>query len=282
MRDTGYGSATFARACGIVAAYERIDARGLRARWLRLRAGSPRLVWYRFRLPSIRVRPSATPAGRLISEHLAIRHGRHWRFRRAQAVLELPADFSDYMRGRHRQAVRTNVKRARQAGFTVGSFPIADWEPGSDDHRAVHLTPGPVEQWYVADADGAWVGQAVLSVDQEVALLHGMVSSVTDVRWLLHAALVERLCGSCSVLLVNSDDAYFLSPGIQYFQRLLGYRVARLQVSRRSPRGALPGRAPLSPAGRRRAPERESQGRLRRGRLARPGSPALPQRTPPR
>jgi hypothetical protein len=52
---------------------------------------------------------------------------------------------------------------------------------------------------------------------------------------MLHTAMVERLCGSCEVLLVNCDDAYLMPSGVQYFQRLLGYEIARLRVYRPRP-----------------------------------------------
>lgn len=235
MPDTGYGSPMLLRVCSVVATYRRVDVRGPRGVWRRLLAGSPLLVWYRLCLPSIRIRPTASSAGRMIAEHLAIRWDGHWKFRRAQAVLLLPAEFPQYLRGRHRQAVRTNVRRARDAGLTVEHHPVEEWEPGSDDFRVAHITPGPVERWNVIESDGRIVAQAILSVDGDVALLHGLMSTVTHARWLLHTAIVERLCGTSGVLLVNSDDAYLLAPGTRHFQRLLGYSVARLRLPR-SPR----------------------------------------------
>jgi hypothetical protein len=235
MPDTGYGSPMFLRACRIVAAYGQIDARqprALRAVWLRIWAGSPLLMWYRLRLPSIRIRLTASPAGRMIGEHFAIRERGHWKYRRAQGVLLLPAEFSQYLRGRHRQAVRTNVTHARSAGLTVKSCTVDHWMPGRGDFRAAHIAPGPIEKWMVLGPNGGVVADSILSVDEDVALLHGLVSSSPNARWLLHTAIVERLCGNCSVLLVNSEDAYLMGTGNQHFQRLLGYRIARLRFPR--------------------------------------------------
>jgi hypothetical protein len=225
----------FLRACRIVAAYGEIDARqpqAVRAVWLRIWAGSPLLMWYRLRLPSIRIRLTASPAGRMIGEHLAIRERGHWKYRRAQGVLLVPADFSQYLRGRHRQAVRTNLTHARSAGLTIESCTVDNWAPGQGDVRAAHIAPAPIEKWMVLDPNGEMVADSILSVDEDVALLHGLVSSSSDARWLLHTAIVERLCGRCSVLLLNSDDAYLMSTGNQHFQRLLGYRIARLRLPR--------------------------------------------------
>jgi hypothetical protein len=173
----------------------------------------------------------------MISEHFAIRSDHRLRYRDAQGVLRLPADSTEYLRGRHRQAVRTNVGHARRAGLRAGVEFVPDWAPGTDDSRLPFITPGPVERWNLMNEDGTIVGQAILSVDEEVALLQGLMSLVPHGRWLLHTAMVERLCGSCRVLLINCDDAYLMPPGVQHFQRLLGYEVARLRFDRaRSPR----------------------------------------------
>lgn len=173
-----------------------------------------------------------SPAGQMIGEHFAIRSDGRLRYRDAQGVLRLPADFSDYLRGRHRQAVRTNVGHARRAGLRAAVEFVPDWAPGTDDSRLAYITPGPVERWNLVTAEGTIVAQAILSVDEEAALLQGLMSLVPHGRWLLHTAIVERLCGSCEVLLINCDDAYLMPPGVQHFQRLLGYEIARLRLDR--------------------------------------------------
>jgi hypothetical protein len=230
MPDTGYGSPLFSRACRIAAACREIEGSGPRAAWRRVRAGSLILRWYQRRLPSIEIRPTTSPPGRMISQHFAIRDEGRRRYRRAQGVLALPDDFSEYMRGRHRQAVRTNVGHARKAGLTVISYAVDNWAPGEGDIRRPDIAPGPIERWMVLDAEGVVVADSIVSVDESVALLHGLVSFATNARWLLHTAIVERLCGSCAVLLTNSEDAYWLGSGTRHFQRLLGYRIMRLRL----------------------------------------------------
>jgi hypothetical protein len=232
MPDTGYGSATFQRACDISRACRGVEGSGPRATWRRLQAGSVTLTRYRRSLPSVTVQLTSSTAGRMIGEHFAIREEGRWRYRGAQAVLRLPADFSDYMRGRHRQAVRTNNGHARKAGLRVESCAIDNWAPGSDDSRIAQISPGPVERWFVVDPDGVILADSIVSIDEAAALLQGLVSFAPYARWLLHTAIVERLCGCCSVLLVNSDDAYLLGQGTWHFQRLLGYEIARLRLSR--------------------------------------------------
>jgi hypothetical protein len=231
MVETGYGSDEFLRACRIDAACREIVGTGPRATWDRLQAGSRSLSRYHRSLPLTDLRLTPTPAGRMIAEHFAIRDGGRLRYSRAQGVLPLPADFAAYLRGRSRQAVRTNVGHARRAGQTVISCAVDDWAPGLDDSRRAAITPGPVERWMVQAADGEVVADSIVSVDREVALLHGLISFTENARWLLHTAIVERLCGECSMLIANGDDAYRLAPGNQHFQRLLGYRISRLRVS---------------------------------------------------
>ncbi len=159
----------------------------------------------------------------MIGEHFAIRSAGRLCYRDAQGVLRLPADLTEYLRGRHRQAVRTNVGHARRAGLRAAVEFVPDWAPGAGDSRLPYITPGPVERWNLLTPEGTIVAQAILSVDEEVALLQGLMSLVPHGRWLLHTAMVERLCGACEMLLINCDDAYLMTPGVQYFQRLLGY-----------------------------------------------------------
>jgi hypothetical protein len=246
MRDTGYASYALGRACLAEPACRENEGSGPRAAWRRVRAGSLTLARYQLEVPSVKISLTSSPAGRMIGEHLAIREeSGGWRYRQAQAVLPLPATFADYMRGRSRQAVRTNVAHARRAGLEVASSMFEYWRPGKDDTRYGQISPGAVERWTVVDRDGTVVADSILSVDEHVALLQGLVAFTKHARWLLHTGIVERLCGSCEILLVNSDDAYKLPPGTQHFQRLLGYQIARLRV--RGSRSAVDDRYDLAP-----------------------------------
>ncbi|HTT96136.1 MAG TPA: hypothetical protein VMF55_15805 [Solirubrobacterales bacterium] len=230
MAETGYGSAEFLRACRVATACREIQGTGMRASLERLRGSAP-LARYHRRLPVTELRLTDAPPGRMIAEHFAIRAGSHFRYRSAQGVLVLPGDYADYMRGRSRQALRTNLGHARRAGFAIHCYAVDNWVPGHGDARRDQISPGPIERWLVTDPTGHCVADAIVSVDSEAALLHGLVSSVTNARWFLHAAIVERLCGTCHVLLTNGENAYLLPPGHQHFQRLLGFEISRLRVS---------------------------------------------------
>jgi hypothetical protein len=231
MHETGYGSDEFLRACRLAAACREVEGAGAWASWRRL-WGSVPLARYHRRLPATELRLTDLPPGRMIAQHFAIRAGSRFRYRSAQGVLFLPASFADYIRGRHRQALRTNVGHARRAGLTVHSYAVDNWVPGIGDIRRGTITPGPIERWLVVGPGGIGVADSILSVDRHVALLHGMVSSAPNARWLLHAAITERLCGDCEVLVTNSENAYLLGAGNQHFQRLLGFDVSRIDVSR--------------------------------------------------
>jgi len=105
----------------------------------------------------------------------------------------------------------------------------------------------PVERWWATGRDGATVGEAWITVDDECALLHSMTSSERYARWLLHTTIVERLCAArCRLLLTNSFDLPLMSPGQQYFQRLLGYSVARVRVHSASGVLAVRRRVPIA------------------------------------
>jgi hypothetical protein len=189
----------------------------------------PALIVYICRLQRLDVPLSGEPAGMAIREHLALRRWGLPRFRLAQGFLRLPPDFASYMRGRRRQALRTNIARASERGITCHRETLSAWRRSEPGLTRV----APAERWWAATPDGAIVGEALLTIDRECALLHLLNTREPYVRWLLHAAIVERLCYSRRRLLItNSFDSPLLAPGQQHFQRLLGYSVARLQPRR--------------------------------------------------
>jgi len=203
----------------------------------------PVLVRFLWALPLTTVRLSDSPTGQAIAEHLSLTRWGIPRFRLAQGVLFLPSEFASYLRGRRRQAVRTNVRKARALGIDCHSSMVADWtRPGGE------LTlSAPVEHWWATGRDGATVGEAWLTLDDECALLHSLTCSERYARWLLHTAIVERLCvARCRLLLTNSFDVPLMAPGLQYFQRLLGYSVARVRLQANAGAVAVRRRLPMA------------------------------------
>jgi hypothetical protein len=238
---TGYGSKALQSAaeCARGLRFGRREAGALQGAllflWQLVRL--PFLVFYVLRLPRLRVRLSEEPTGRMLDEHLSLRRWGLPRFRLAQGVMLLPADFATYMRGRRRQAVRTNVHRAHERGIRCHHETLQDWLPtepaGHPGNRGLKCA-APTERWWATCSGGEVVGEAWLTIDRESALLHALVCDESNVRWLLHSAIVERLCSSgCRLLMTNSYDAPLMTPGLQYFQRLLGYTVAHLRPPER-------------------------------------------------
>jgi hypothetical protein len=203
----------------------------------------PILIRFLYALPLTKVDLSDAPSGLAIAEHLSLKRWGIPRFRLAQGVLYLPSSFASYLSGRRRQAVRTNIHRARDLGIECHSRTLPAWtRPGEKLTRSA-----PVEHWWAASRDGATVGEAWLTVDDECALLHSMSCSERYARWLLHTAIVERLCvAHCRVLLTNSFDLPLMAPGQQYFQRLLGYSIARVSLNPSSGALAVRRRVPIA------------------------------------
>ena len=249
------GRANESTRAGMVIDEERLRissdcARNLHSDWRRLTlrralaviAQVPVLIRFLRSLPRMNANLSDSPAGLAIAEHLSLTRWGIPRFRLAQGVLCLPSDFASYLRGRRRQALRTNVRRAREAGFDCHSTTVQGWVRAERKLTRV----APVEYWWATGRDGTTVGAAWLTVDDECALLHSMNSSERYARWLLHTAIVERLCASrCRLLLTNSFDVLLMSPGQRYFQQLLGYSIARVRLNRDSGELTVRRRVPM-------------------------------------
>jgi hypothetical protein len=167
----------------------------------------------------------------------------------AQAVLELPTLEERYLAGRPKQALRTNLRHARDLGVTSGRIPTYEawFEAASFILRARRddpaLTremdkPGHGQQvaYYVArDADGTPLAFARVALLGQFAVLFTMLShpgrlpSASWARYQLHTFLACDLgCSGVKHLVVGS--AFREPVGNQYFQHLLGYRARNLRV----------------------------------------------------
>jgi hypothetical protein len=197
--------------------------------------------------PRVAVRLTDSAEGQEIRRYLQARsQGLRWN-RVAQGTLELPDDAAQYFRGKSRQAVRTNIRRAADSGLRCESIfdpagfssPVrAQLAAGVRDGGEESLEGGAHEpQWIVLDDAGNTLGCMAASIDKDCALLHYLSGESCEARYLLHSELVKHLCGQgVRHLLVVGASGLALSPGIQYFQHLLGYRIANLRVE--APRSA--------------------------------------------
>jgi hypothetical protein len=180
----------------------------------------------------------ASPVGRTISGG-----------RLAQAVLELPTVEGQYLAGRPKQALRTNLRHARDSGVACDRIPTYEawFEAAGYIVRARHDgrvlardmdRPGPGQHvaYYVArGADESPLAYARVALLGQFAVLLSLIShldrspSASWARYQLHTYLALNLgCSGVKYLLVGS--ALRESVGNQYFQHLLGYRARNLRV----------------------------------------------------
>jgi len=204
-------------------------------------------------LPRIEVRVTDLPAGREIAAFLRTRTFAISYHRIAQGVLCLPDRPADYLRGRSRQAVRTNLHKADAARLQCRA--VVDRDERRDIATALGMG---TEATALADErdDVVWaaigpgeesLGLLWATVDAEWAMLRNLSARPAEARYLLHTALVRHLyCRGVRYLFAQGGNALSLAPGLQYFQKLLGYRVANLrapsagQLPRSVPRGGAP------------------------------------------
>jgi hypothetical protein len=199
------------------------------------------------RLPRVEVRLSDSSAGREIDRYLRARARGLRHNRIAQGVLHLPEQPADYLRGRSRQALRTNLHRADAANVrcdavgdlderldAVVQLGMGDWTA-----RLADRPHDPV--WIARDGANKDVGLLWATVDTEWAMLRLLVAEFSEVRYALHTTLVRDLCSrGVRHLFARKGSALLLAPGLQYFQQRLGYQVVHLRVRRNARRAMSP------------------------------------------
>jgi hypothetical protein len=173
----------------------------------------------------------------------------HWfgsRRRLAWSVLDLPAAQEEYLAGRPRQALRTNLRHACARGVTSARVSYETWfEAVSAVMHARNDRPGPEQDrptaeqkaaYYVArDAHGTALAFAAAALFGQFAVLFALVTrpdrqpDSSWARYQLHTFLAFDL-GRCGVEHLLTGSALRVSAGHQYFQHLLGYRPRNLRV----------------------------------------------------
>lgn len=163
------------------------------------------------------------------------------------AVLQLPPTREEYLRGRPRQAMRTNITRATAMGVrcavatapeeldrAVASVAARRHQDPAAMMRA-HAHPAATRRVSVAyDADGEPVALSETVLDGAWAGLATLVTVPTEgdgqvLRYLLHAHTVGDLIDQ-GVRSVTVSGSMLLTPaGTRYFQRRTGYQPAWLR-----------------------------------------------------
>jgi hypothetical protein len=203
------------------------------------------------KLEHLTVSPTDSPSGRAIRAYLEERRYGIPTHRVAQGVLVVPHSSQVYLRGRHKQAVRTNLHRARHERLSCAQLvSLSEREafanltdPGFTDSWERELLVGrsECERWAVYDAESQPIGLSAVSVDSDVALIWSLVCRGHSGRWLLHTEIVSEMAKrGVRYLLVATQMTPVLPPGLQYFQRLLGHQVAHLNLrAHREPAAAI-------------------------------------------
>ena len=241
-RDTG---AAIGVAAGWVAALRR-GTTTERLRALTDPAGPRALAAVARRLPAVEAAFSGSPAGHELRAWFG--PGRALPLDRAPvALLPLPAIEADYLRGRAKQALRTNVTRALEAGVRVSApgsaaelfdciaelaarrrQPVGGMVPrrprdGLVRHFAV-AWDGAGEPVALTETitDGPWAGLAVLVSD-------GAHPQASPARYLLHLHTVRHLLAQDVRQLVVGGSMLLSAPGVRYFQQRTGFVPVRLK-----------------------------------------------------
>jgi len=194
------------------------------------------------RLPRVTVSLTDSPSGRVIGAYLRARHRGVRSHLLARGVLALPRTPDDYLPGRSRRAVRTNISHAAKQGVRCRSLKNGPPAEAAVRRLAAHglvdnadvLLARRADEWVIAlDRDDQVVGGALVTVDRTWAMLNILVGFSYPVRYALHTDLVLRL-GATGVeyLFVSNESALMLPEGLQYLQRILGYRVVNLHLAR--------------------------------------------------
>ena len=171
----------------------------------------------------------------------------------ATAVLDLPQDPASYPLGASKQTLRRRVRAACKQGvyWTEVDDPrerarllalANDWErrhpvpkyresdPDNDDLLDYRL-------WLAAYApDGRPLLLCVTPIDGDWALLRyfrtlGVGPEESNARYLMTQALVERLIARGVRFLAEASNPVGLPNGLRHYQRMLGFRIARVRPS---------------------------------------------------
>ena len=169
--------------------------------------------------------------------------------RLCRGVLVLPERHSDYLRGRRRQALRTNLRKAEQAGIrceAIGSptralDAIAEItngrrirsNAGQTAILAAMLTSPEVTLFAARDTLGRPLAIIAAVIDDAVCLIRVAVACSHQARWALHDHLVRMLIARRVRYLLADDGGPFGALGVDtnvhHFQRLLGYELLHLR-----------------------------------------------------
>jgi hypothetical protein len=185
------------------------------------------------------------------------------RNRLSRGVLILPQEHADYVRGRRRQALRTNLRRAAAAGIRCEEMTDprraaddalrllrhygnteteteteTEWQARMTGLRAL-LTRPEATVTIARDQHGRPVALVVAIIDETVCLIDLAVSTCHDASWALHDHLVRILIARRVRYLLAMGGGLFgglgFTKNVQHYQHLLGYELRHVIPARGGP-----------------------------------------------
>jgi hypothetical protein len=213
------------------------------------------LLFELWHLPSERIVVEHSVSGRELMAAVTHGRGRWRRSRPILAVLPIPRESDQYLRGRPRHALRTHLRKATALSLVFREVrDRGEWVRLCEE---VLDARGPVAErvegrpvdWFLrhrTDRCFAVVGPdarcraiAAAIVTPGDAYLRVLISATGEdgagtARYLLHTGLV-RVLSDEGVRRVWTDGPLTVPPGLQHFQRILGYTCVRPRVRRTTP-----------------------------------------------
>lgn len=209
-------------------------------------------------LPTTAVTVSGLPSGDRVWDQLTKRRLRIRTSAIAVAAVVIPDDTATLLRGRSRQALRTNLRHAEQLGTTYlrlsGSPEECERLRELGLKSGLDMSVAEMHFWitqrpdlFVAiDCSGAYVAAYCLDVDTETALLSRVMTAPGReglyARYGLHVHVVSELARR-NVRLLCVGPAYTSPPRLQYVQHLLGFLPTNVIVGRDTAAGTSLGAA---------------------------------------
>jgi hypothetical protein len=244
-KDLRFATSEYAAASEVAKDLSGVDwIRSLRdPKWDRKLLSSALAVW---RLPVVRLVMRPTEADSWFSENFPPAGRKIYGSRWAQSVLELVQTESEYVAGKGKQALRTNVRKARGVGvvcrgtgfndFDLAARTVLEARRGDGIHEMRRPGPNHRVSYYVAsNQQGDPLVFAGVGLFGNFGLLFVMLSNTkipdSDVaRYLLHTFMVTDLALS-GFSYILAGPVLRESPGNQYFQHLLGYKARNLRFN---------------------------------------------------
>jgi hypothetical protein len=207
-----------------------------------------------FRTEPLSVFVSGSSAGRALRTYFDQRLlGVFPKNRLCQGVLVIPPHRSDYLRGRRRHALRTNLRRAATAGISCevmedGSSAVEAVEMVTQSRRKGPLAAADVSYFrslltkpgmtllVARDRQGRPCAVLAAVIDETVCLWEWATSNSHEARWALHDHLVDVLIDRGVKYLLSTGEGPFGALGftanVQHYQHLLGYELRHVTLER--------------------------------------------------